>query len=60
MRLYEILSSDVESVVTRPVRRGVDEHGNPRLTGLDGGDRAIIVIVAGDDSDFVITTFPDD
>jgi Domain of unknown function (DUF4258) len=60
MRLYGILSSDVESVVANPARTSRDEHGNPRLTGLDVSGRAIIVIVAGDDSNFVITTFPDD
>ena len=30
------------------------------LTGLDREGRAIIVILADDDLDFVITTFPDD
>jgi hypothetical protein len=34
--------------------------GNPRLGGLDANGRAIIVVVADDDPDFVITTFPDD
>jgi hypothetical protein len=30
------------------------------LTGPDANGRAIIVVVAGDDPDFVITTFPND
>lgn len=60
MRLYEILPADVESVVEGRARTDVDEYGNPRLTGLDGGGRAIIVVIADDDPDFVITTFPDD
>lgn len=60
MRLYDITPSDVESAVMWPIQRDVDERGNPLLTGLDGSGRAIIVVVAGDDPDFVITTFPDD
>ena len=60
MRLYAILPADVESVVACPARTDADEYGNPRLTGLDGGGRAIIVVIADDDPDFVITTFPDD
>jgi hypothetical protein len=60
MRLYGILPSDIESVVTRPVRKDADQHGNPRLTGLGTTGRAIIVVMAEDDLGFVITTFPDD
>jgi Domain of unknown function (DUF4258) len=58
MRLYGISRADVEGVVSRPVLESVDERGNPRLTGFDLGERAIIVVVADDDLDFVITTFP--
>ena len=60
MRLYGILPTDIKLAVANPVRRDVDSKGNSCLTGLGGGHRAIIVIVAGDDPDFVITTFPDD
>jgi len=60
MRLYEISPADVEYAVVRTTREGVDDHGNPHLTGLDSGGRAIIVVIADDDRDFVITTFPDD
>jgi hypothetical protein len=59
MRLYRISPADAERAARLPFRIGVDERGNPRLTGLDCGGRAIIVIVANDDPDFVITTFPD-
>ena len=59
MRLYEILAADVEFVVTRPLQEGRDERGNSRLAGLDRSGRAIIVVLAGDDPEFVITTFPD-
>jgi hypothetical protein len=60
MRLYKTLFSDVELAVAYPIRREEDENGNLRLTGLGGGNRAIIVVLAEDDPDFVITTFPDD
>lgn len=60
MRLYGILPDDVEAVVASPAKAGQDDDGNPRLTGMAVSGRAIIVIVAGDDSNFVITTFPDD
>jgi hypothetical protein len=59
MRLYEIQPSDIESAMASPTRKVVDGDGNSRLTGLDGGDRAIIVVIAGDDPAFVITTFPE-
>jgi hypothetical protein len=42
------------------VRFSVDPRGNPRHTGPDANGRVIIVVVADDDPDFVITTFPDD
>ena len=60
MRLYGVSRTDVETVVACPRQVGIDEHGNQRLAGLGRGDRAIIVVVACDDPDFVITTFPDD
>lgn len=60
MRLYEILPTDVESVLANPSQVGIDDKGNPRIAGLDSGGRAIIAIVADDNPDFVITTFPDD
>ena len=59
MRLYGISPADVESAALRTVLTDIDERGNSRLTGLDSSDRAIIVVIAGDDPDFVITTFPD-
>jgi hypothetical protein len=60
MRLYKITTADVESVVAAPSSTGRDARGNLRLGGLDANGRAIIVVVADDDPDFVITTFPDD
>jgi hypothetical protein len=58
MRLYGISPADVDAVALQPVLRSVDERGNWRLVGFGSGDRAIIVVVAHDDFDFVITTFP--
>jgi hypothetical protein len=61
MRLYKITPIDVSAVVADPAAAvGEDVRGNRRLTGPDANGRAIIVVVAGDDPDFVITTFPDD
>jgi hypothetical protein len=60
MRLYGIRAGDVASVVWNPSSAGQDQHGNRRLTGIGHDGRAIIVVVADDDSDFIITTFPDD
>jgi hypothetical protein len=60
MRLYKIAVADVESVVATPRSTTRDPKGNARLGGLDANGRAIIVVVADDDPDFVITTFPDD
>jgi hypothetical protein len=60
MRLYRITAADVSAVVAAPVSIGEDTRGNRRLTGPDANGRAIIVVVADDDPDFVVTTFPDD
>jgi hypothetical protein len=60
MRLYGISPGDVDSVIVRPTTKDLDEQGNLRLTGVDRNGRAIIVLIAEDDPDFVITTFPDD
>jgi hypothetical protein len=59
MRLYKIQPSDIESTLRFPIRKVLDDDGNSRLTGLVGGGRAIIVVIAGDDPAFVITTFPE-
>jgi hypothetical protein len=59
MRLYQVQSSGIESTMARPIQKVVDDDGNSRLTGLDGGGRAIIVVIAADDPAFVITTFPE-
>ena len=60
MRLYGIRPDDVAMAVSHPTEVHLDEGGNSRLTGFDGAGGAIIVVVARDDSDFVITTYPDD
>ena len=51
---------DAERTMARPTETGTDKRGNLRLTGLDHNGRAIIVVVANDNPDFVITTFPED
>jgi len=57
MRLYGIRPQDVEEAVANPTGRTVDERGNARLAGEAGDGRPILVVVAGDDLDFVITVF---
>jgi Domain of unknown function (DUF4258) len=57
MRLYRVSQEDVEATVSNPVRRDVDDRGNARLAGESGDGRPILVVVAGDDPDFVIAVF---
>jgi hypothetical protein len=57
MRLYRVALEDVEATVSDPVSRDVDDRGNARLAGETGDGRPILVVVAGDDPDFVITVF---
>jgi hypothetical protein len=57
MRLYCIALDDVESAAADPVARDVDDRGNTRLTGPAVDGRLILVVVARDDPDFVITVF---
>ncbi len=60
MRLYGISPADVELAIGCRLWTDIDEQGNSRVAGLDSRGRAIIVVVAADNSSFVITTFPDD
>lgn len=57
MRLYRISPEDVEATVTDPAGRELDERGNTRLSGETSEGRPILVVVARDDPDFVITAF---
>jgi hypothetical protein len=57
MRLYGVLPSDVEATIRMPVTRDRDDRGNPRLTGQTADGRPILVVVAADDPEFVITVF---
>ncbi len=59
MRLYDIAPADVRAVIARPAVTTSDARGNARLAGPDANGRAIIVVIADDDPEFVITTFPD-
>jgi hypothetical protein len=59
MRLYKMNPFDVVSAVRKPVHREKDDRGNSRLLGPGCDGRAIIVVVAKDDPDFVITAFPE-
>lgn len=53
MRLYRIGAEDVEAAVSDPAARDLDGAGNARLTGKTADQRSILVVVAGDDPDFV-------
>lgn len=57
MRLYRIAPEDVEATLKEPTGREADERGNARLTGETAEGRPILMVVAGDDPDFVITAF---
>lgn len=57
MRLYRIPPEDVEATMSDPAARDLDDRGNTRLTGESGDGRPILVVVARDDPDFVITIF---
>jgi hypothetical protein len=57
MRLYRIGVDDVHATMLDPTAREVDARGNARLTGEMGDGRPILVVVAGDDPDFVIVVF---
>lgn len=57
LRLYRLNLADVEAVVHEPASRDLDERGNARLTGLAADGRPILVVVAADDPEFVITAF---
>jgi hypothetical protein len=57
MRLYRIGPEDVKATMAKPASRELDDRGNPRLIGKTGDGRPILVVVAADDPDFVITVF---
>jgi hypothetical protein len=57
MRLYRISETDVKATIDQPLDTAPDERGNPRLLGETADGRPILVVVAADDPDFVITTF---
>lgn len=57
MRLYGMTAEEIESTISDPAARAVDDRGNARLDGETPDGRPILVVVAGDDPDFVITVF---
>lgn len=57
MRLYRITLQDIETVIAAPASREFDERGNHRLTGVAPDRRRILVIIAADDPEFVITVY---
>lgn len=59
MRLYRISETDVAATISEPRGSAPDERGNLRLSGEAVDGRPILVVVAADDPEFVITTFLD-
>jgi Domain of unknown function (DUF4258) len=57
MRLYRIDPETVEEVIRNPAARGLDDRGNARILGETRDGRPMLVVVAGDDPDFVITVY---
>jgi hypothetical protein len=57
MRLYKIDQADVRATINDPATRELDDQGNARLTGETTDGRPILVVVAGDDPNLVITAF---
>ena len=57
LRLYGGTAVKVESVVKSRLKKGLDRRGNPMYLGFVGR-RPVVVVVAGDDPNFVITVFP--
>jgi hypothetical protein len=57
MRLYRIDAEDVQATMLDPTARELDARANTRLAGETGDGRPILVVVAGEDPDFVITVF---
>jgi hypothetical protein len=57
LRLYGGTAAEVESVVKSRLKKGLDRRGNPMYLGFVGR-RPLVVVVAGDDPNFVIAVFP--
>jgi hypothetical protein len=57
MRLYRISEQDVEATMSSPSGRELDDRGNARLGGETRDGRPILVVVARDVPDLVITVF---
>ena len=54
MRLYRVSRGDAERIAAESTEAGKDEKGNRKLTGEDERGE-VIVVVASDDPDFMIT-----
>lgn len=49
--------ADVEATLRAPRSRDLDQRGNPRLVGERTDGQPMLVVVAADDLEFVITVF---
>ena len=57
MRLYGISQEDVESAIANPAGGDRDGRGNARIRAETADGRPILVVVAQDDPEFVVTVF---
>jgi hypothetical protein len=57
LRLYGGTDEEVETVVRSRSGRGIDRRGNPLYRGFIDGS-LMVVVVAADDPNYVITVFP--
>jgi hypothetical protein len=58
LRLYGGTREEVETAVKNPFGKRFEDRGNPVYLGIVDG-RLFQVVVAADDSNYVITVFPE-
>ena len=57
MRLYRVSAAEAQRIAAEPVDEELDHDDNVRRRGLSEDGREIVVVVAGDDPNLVITLF---
>jgi hypothetical protein len=58
LRLYNVTTQEVESVVRNAFGKDFEHRGNPRYRGFIAG-QTYNVVVASDEPDVIITHFPE-
>lgn len=57
MRLYRVSKREAVRIAAKPMDTGLDRKGNARRAGLTDDGRKVVVVVARDDPELVITLF---